>query len=50
MVALTEGEKAEVVLKMMRFSLGMMRMDMIRNEPIRGTAKVGKVGDKVRDV
>ncbi|KAI5610386.1 hypothetical protein C0J50_5209, partial [Silurus asotus] len=36
-------------LKMLRFSLGVMRMDKIRNELIRGTAHVGRFGDKVRE-
>ena len=33
-------------LKMLRFSLGVTRIDNIRNEYIRGTAQVGKFGDK----
>ncbi|KAF3699483.1 hypothetical protein EXN66_Car015170 [Channa argus] len=36
-------------LKMLRFSLGVTRMDRIRNEDIRGTAHVRCVGDKVRE-
>ena len=40
-------EGAEV--KMLKFSLGMMRMDRIRNENIRGTAHVRCSGEKVRD-
>ena len=36
-------------MKMLRFSLGVMRMDRIRNEYVRGTAHVGRVGDKVRE-
>ena len=35
-------------LKMLRFSLGMTRMDKIRNQYIRGTAQVGKFGEKTR--
>ncbi|KAI5109063.1 hypothetical protein C0J45_0460, partial [Silurus meridionalis] len=42
-----ELEKAE--LKMLRFSLGVTKMDKIRNEFIRGTAHVGGFGDKVRE-
>ena len=42
----SEMEVAE--LKMLRFSLGVTRMDKIRNEFIRGTAQVGKFGDKTR--
>ncbi|PME06485.1 hypothetical protein A8A06_13560 [Escherichia coli] len=34
---------------MLRFSLGVTRMDRIRNEYIRGTAHVEKFGDKVRE-
>ena len=36
-------------LKMLRFSLGVTRMDKIRNEYIRGTAQVGKFGGKTRE-
>ncbi|KAK3549329.1 hypothetical protein QTP70_034557 [Hemibagrus guttatus] len=42
-----ELEVAE--LKMLRFSLGVTRLDRIRNEYIRGTAHVGRLGDKVRE-
>ncbi|KAI5103545.1 hypothetical protein C0J45_7126, partial [Silurus meridionalis] len=38
------------VYKMLRFPLGVTRMDRIRNEFIRGTAHVGRLGDKVREV
>ena len=43
----TEVEVAE--LKMLRFSLGVTRMEKIRNEHVRGTAQVGHVSDKVRE-
>ncbi|KAK3539909.1 hypothetical protein QTP70_019554 [Hemibagrus guttatus] len=43
----SELEVAE--LKMLRFSLGVTRLDRIRNEFIRGTAHVGRLGDKVRE-
>ena len=36
-------------LKMLPFSLGVTRMDTIRNEYIRGTAQVGKFGEKTRE-
>ena len=36
-------------LKMIRFSLGVTRTDKIKNEFIRGTAKVRQIGDKVRE-
>ena len=36
-------------LKMLRFSLGVTIMDKIRNEYIRGTAKVGKFGEETRE-
>ena len=50
-VALTKRQEAELEvaeLKMLRFSLGVTRMDRIRNEYIRGTVQVGRFGDKVR--
>ena len=34
-------------LKMLRFSLGVTRMDKIRNAYIRGTAQVGRFGKQV---
>uniref|UniRef100_A0A8C4XDT7 C2H2-type domain-containing protein n=1 Tax=Erpetoichthys calabaricus TaxID=27687 RepID=A0A8C4XDT7_ERPCA len=34
---------------MLRFALGVTRMDRIRNEDIRGSAQVGRLGDKVRE-
>ncbi|KAK3532054.1 hypothetical protein QTP86_003542 [Hemibagrus guttatus] len=43
----SELEVAE--LKMVWFSLGVTRLDRIRNEYIRGTAHVGRLGDKVRE-
>ena len=36
-------------LKMLRFSLGVTRMDKIRNQYIRGTTQVGKFGEKTRE-
>ena len=48
-VALTKRQEAEMEvaeLKMLRFSLGVTSMDKIRNEYIRGTAQVGKFGEK----
>ena len=51
-VALTKRQQAEMEvaeLKMLRFSLGETRMDTIRNEYIRGTAQVGRFGEKTRD-
>ncbi|KAK3511623.1 hypothetical protein QTP70_013577 [Hemibagrus guttatus] len=44
-----ESELEVAELKMLRFSLGVKRLDRIRNEYIRGTAHVGRLGDKVRD-
>ena len=35
--------------KMLRFSLGVTIMDKIRNEYIRGTAQVGRYGEKIRE-
>ena len=51
-VDLTKRQEAELEvaeMKMLRFSLGVTRMDRIRNEYVRGTAHVGQVGDKVRE-
>ena len=50
--ALTKRQEAEMEvaeLKMLRFSLGVTRMDKIRNEYIRGTAQVGWFGEKTRE-
>ncbi|KAK3564512.1 hypothetical protein QTP86_022855, partial [Hemibagrus guttatus] len=45
-----QGLELEVAeLKMLRFSLGVTRLDRIRNKYIRGTAHVGRLGDKVRE-
>ena len=51
-VALTKRQEAELEvaeLKMLRFSLGVTRLDMIRNQYIRGTAHVGRFGEKARE-
>ena len=51
-VALTKRQEAEMEvaeLKMLRFSLGVTRMDKIRNEYIRGSAHVGRFGEKTRE-
>ena len=49
-VALMKRQEAEVAeLKMLRFSLGVTRMDRIRNEYIRRTAQVGRFGEKTRE-
>ena len=44
-----EAEMEVAEMKMLRFSLGVTRMDRIRNEYIRGTAHVRGFGDKVRE-
>ncbi|KAK3516312.1 hypothetical protein QTP70_009432 [Hemibagrus guttatus] len=44
-----ESELEVAELKMLRFSLEVTRLDRIRNEYIRGTAHVGRLGDKVRE-
>ncbi|KAK3566076.1 hypothetical protein QTP86_025544 [Hemibagrus guttatus] len=44
-----ESELEVAELKMLRFSLGVTRLDRIRNEYIRWTAHVGRLGDKVRE-
>ncbi|KAK3566533.1 hypothetical protein QTP86_034036 [Hemibagrus guttatus] len=43
-----ESELEVAELKMLRFSLGVTRLDRIRNEYIRGTAHVGRLGDKYK--
>ena len=49
-VALTKRQEAEMAeSKILRFSLGVTRMDKIRNEYIRGTAQVGGFGEKTRE-
>ena len=51
-VAVTERQmrKMEVAeLKMVRWALGVTRKDKIRNEYVRGTAKIAKPGDKLRN-
>ena len=51
-VALTKRQEAEMEVaevKMLRLSLGVTRMDKIRNEYIIGTAQVGRFGEKTRD-
>ena len=48
-MALTKRHEAEMEvadLKMLRFSLGVTRLDKIRNEYFRGTAQVGRFGEK----
>ncbi|MCJ8735615.1 hypothetical protein PDJAM_G00249200 [Pangasius djambal] len=44
-----ESELEVAELKMLRFSLEVTRLDRIRNEYIRGTAHVRRLGDKVRE-
>ena len=49
-VAVTERQvgKMEVAeLKMVRWAVGVTRMDKIRNEYVRGTAKSAKLGDRL---
>ena len=53
-MALKKRQEAELEvaeLKMLRlgFSLGVTRMDKIRNEYIRGTEQVGRFGKKIRE-
>ena len=51
-VALRKRQVAELEVaetKMLRFSLGVTKMDRIRNEYIRGTAHVRCFGDKARE-
>ena len=44
-----EADMEVVEMKMIRFSLGVTRMDRIRNEYIRRTAQVGRFGEKTRE-
>ncbi|KAK3541900.1 hypothetical protein QTP86_008111 [Hemibagrus guttatus] len=44
-----ESELEVAELKMLRFSLGVTRLNRIRNEYIRGTAHVGRLWDKVSE-
>ena len=50
-VAVTDkqvGKLKVAELKMVRWALGVTREDKIRNEYIRGTAKIAKLGEKIR--
>ncbi|KAK3574713.1 hypothetical protein QTP86_015385 [Hemibagrus guttatus] len=44
-----ESELEVAELKMLRFSLGVTRLDRIKNEYFRGTVHVGRLRDKVRE-
>ncbi|KAK3540906.1 hypothetical protein QTP86_004170 [Hemibagrus guttatus] len=46
-VSLRKRQESE--LEVAEFPLGVTRLDRIRNEYIRGTAHVGRLGDKVRE-
>ena len=51
-VVLTKRQEAEMEvaeLKMLRFSIGVTIIDKIRNGYIRGTAQVGRFGEKTRE-
>ena len=43
-----EAELEVAELKLLRFSLGVTRMDRIRNKVIRGTTQTGRLGEKTR--
>ena len=50
--ALTKKQEAELEvaeMRMLRFSLGVTRVDKIRNEFVRGSAHVARFGNKVRE-
>ena len=46
-VAVTKKQVEEI--KMLRFAMGVTRKDKIRNEHIRGTVKVERLGMKMRE-
>ena len=49
-VTMKQVEEMEVTeMKMLRFAMGVMRKDKIRNEYIRGAAKVERLGMKMRE-
>ena len=51
-VAVTErlvGKMEVAELKMLRWALGVTRKDKVRNEYVRRTAKIAKLGDKPRN-
>ena len=51
-VAVTKKQVEEmkvVEIKMLRFAMGVTRKDKIRNESIRGSVKVGRLGMKMRE-
>ena len=51
-VAVTErhvGKMEVAELKMVRWALGVTRKDKIRNQYVRGTAKITKLGDKLQN-
>ena len=51
-VAVTKKQEAELEvaeMKMLRFELGVTRMDKIRNSLIRGSLRVAPIGNKVRE-
>ena len=51
-VAVTErqvGKMGVAELKMVRWALGVTRKDKIRNEYVRGTAKIAKLGDQLQN-
>ena len=52
MVAVTKKQVKDMEvaeMKMLRFAMGVTRKDMIRNEYIRGTVKVERLGMKMRE-
>ena len=45
-----EAELEVAKLKMLRFSLGVTRIDRIKNVVIRGTRQTGRLGEKAKEV